>query len=114
VSQFPGGGFQYLENYYSFHFQGDLPSSLLELDLDVKPLHLDVDLAIKVKTQPLLINFSDRVVSRLLDFLKTVSRKNEVIVAELSASTTQRFSEVQKKVWSPFGYRLTSVSLKPK
>lgn len=59
---------------------------------------MEVDLAIKVKTQPLLVNFSDKLLARILEFVKSVSRKNEALVAQLSASTAQGIEEMQKKV----------------
>lgn len=74
------------------------PDSLLELDIDLKPLSMDVEVAIKVSTQPLLVSFAAPVVLRMLDFMKYVTHKNDALVAELSLQTSKELDEVQKRV----------------
>lgn len=46
---------------------------------------MDVELAIKVRTQPLLVIFSETVVCRMMmDFMKEVAKKNEQILIFLN------------------------------
>jgi hypothetical protein len=65
-----------------------------------------VELALAIRTQPVLINFSHVVVQHVQEFLKSVSRGNEQLLNELTQVTDLGLEEVQKRVRFPLPFFL--------
>lgn len=98
----PGSRLPFLApNNHKILALGDkVPQSLLEIDLDLKPPKMEVELAVAVRTQPVLVNFSHVVVRHLQKFVNSISQGNEQILKELTQVTDLGLEEVQKRVCS--------------
>jgi len=81
-------------------------SSVLELDVDVKPFNIDAGLAVKVSTQPVLLSVSESVALRMLDYFDTIARDNELIIAQFTEKTTKNFDDFYKAVEAEIRYAI--------